>query len=97
MRPEPRAIGNILGREDAINADRCLNCRTQYSGEQIGMWPNATQDEYCRSGLCRKCQAVAFGEDLTVCTCATPCCEVDVGVGVITCAGQHCPVHGFES
>lgn len=86
MRPEQRAI--------AIEANRCSNCPAQFTREQISMWPMAAQDEYCASGLCRKCQAVVFAEDQTVCTCGSPCCEVDVGVGVITCAGMHCPVHG---
>lgn len=94
MRPEPAAVGNMFGREDAINADRCLNCRAQFDRERISMWPNETQLEYRRSGLCRACQAVVFDEDLTVCTCATPCCEADVGVGVINCGGMHCPIHG---
>lgn len=33
---------------------------------------------------------------LIMCTCDRPCCEVDVGVGIITCQSQHCPVHGIE-
>lgn len=66
MRPEPAAVGNLFGREDAVNADRCLNCATQYDRDRISMWPMATQEEYCLSGLCRKCQAVAFDEDLTM-------------------------------
>lgn len=97
MRPEPAAIGNMFGREDVVNADQCLNCRTQLSREQINTWPMLTQQEYQRCGLCRKCQAVAFDEDLTKCTCATPCCEADVGVGVINCGSQHCPVHGIDA
>ncbi len=28
------------------------------------------------------------------CTCDSPCCEADVGVGIITCGSQHCTVHG---
>lgn len=95
MRPEPRAAGNLFGRVDAIEADRCVSCGTQFTREQIGWWPDLTQQEYQRSGCCRRCQAVAFGEDLTVCTCASPCCEVDVGVGIMTCGGLHCPVHGL--
>jgi hypothetical protein len=32
---------------------------------------------------------------LLTCTCSTPCCEVDVGVGPwMTCGSQHCKVHG---
>lgn len=29
------------------------------------------------------------------CTCATPCCEADIGIGVINCGSQHCLVHGL--
>jgi hypothetical protein len=94
MRPEPAAIGNMLGREDAIEANRCLACNTQLTVDQISMWPMATQREYQISGVCRKCQAVVFDEDLTVCTCDSPCCSADVGIGVIDCGSQHCPVHG---
>lgn len=31
-----------------------------------------------------------------ICTCDTPCCEADVGIGIITCGSQHCPTHGFN-
>jgi hypothetical protein len=34
---------------------------------------------------------------LILCTCDRPCCEVDIGVGIMTCAGAHCPVHGEEA
>lgn len=96
MRPIKAAIGNIFGREDAIEADRCLSCGVQYTREKISMWPMDTQKEYQRSGVCRKCQIIVFEIDQTVCTCDNPCCAVDVGVGIITCNGMHCPVHGEE-
>lgn len=95
MRPVKLAMGNIGGREDAINADRCLICGAQYTREQIIRWPDAAQDEYCRSGLCwRPCQINVFEQDESMCTCDSPCCEADVGVGVINCGSQHCLVHG---
>lgn len=28
-----------------------------------------------------------------LCSCANPCCEVDIGVGYVNCGAQHCPVH----
>jgi hypothetical protein len=94
MRPEPRAARNLHGREDSIRAGRCLNCQHTYTRQQINMWPDATQQEYTVCGLCRTCQAAVFGEDRNRCTCDRPCCEADVGVGVITCGDQHCWVHG---
>lgn len=94
MRPEPRAMGNLFGREDAIRVGRCLNCSTTFTREQISMWPMGTQKEYQTCGLCRACQAVVFEEDTNRCTCDRPCCEADIGVGVITCGSQHCWVHG---
>ena len=34
------------------------------------------------------------GTDVTEeCSCDSPCCEVDVGVGFVTCGAQHCPMH----
>jgi hypothetical protein len=30
---------------------------------------------------------------MTICTCDSPCCEVDIGIGYVTCGQQHCPVH----
>jgi len=31
--------------------------------------------------------------DELMCTCSTPCCEVDIGVGYVNCGAQHCVVH----
>jgi hypothetical protein len=93
-RPEPRAIGNLLGREDAIRSGRCVSCDRHFTREQIGMWPMDTQKEYQVSGACWHCQVIVFEQPTTDCTCDNPCCEADVGVGVITCAGMHCLVHG---
>lgn len=94
MRPEPRALGNLFGREDAITANRCLDCGADCRDEYRHDWPMETIREYAVTGLCRRCQASAFGEDTTQCTCATPCCRVDIGVGVQTCGSQHCWIHG---
>ena len=91
MRPEPRAMGNLFGREDAIREGRCLSC---YTREQISMWPMDAQGEYTACGLCWRCQIDVFEQDKSKCTCDDPCCEADVGVGVITCGSQHCLVHG---
>jgi hypothetical protein len=96
VRPTRAAIGNLLGREDAINANRCLSCKTRYSQQQVDAWPMSTQEEYCISGVCWTCQIGVFQQDVNKCTCDDPCCSADVGVGVITCGSQHCLVHGDE-
>ena len=46
----------------------------------------------CSHTVCDKCHAVPGQEE--ICTCDSPCCEADVGVGIITCGSQHCPTHG---
>lgn len=52
------------------------------------------QCDNCGHELCEACGLVPAQE---VCTCDTPCCEVDVGIGqLITCGSQHCPTHGFK-
>lgn len=33
---------------------------------------------------------------LWFCSCDRPCCEVDIGVGTMTCGSQHCEVHGLH-
>lgn len=91
MRPEPRAMGNLFGREDAIREGRCLSCSATFTAEQIAAWNEMAQKEYTTCGLCRSCQALVFG-----CTCDNPCCEADIGVGVINCGSQHCTIHGIE-
>lgn len=40
-----------------------------------------------------KAAALEWLRDNPVCTCETPCCEADIGVGYVTCGEQHCPVH----
>lgn len=99
MRPQQSVLGNSYGREDSINADKCIappvGCGTQYTREQIIMWPDKVQNEYTISGTCKSCQARYF-ETPTECTCDDPCCEADVGVGVINCGSQHCPEHGDD-
>lgn len=95
-RPEPRAVGNLFGREDAIRQGRCLACDSRYTREQISMWPTWVQKEHAVTGLCWSCLIGAFEIDNTRCTCDQPCCEADVGVGVYTCGSQHCLVHGVN-
>lgn len=46
------------------------------------------------TGMCEFCydEAVESSEE-NECTCDMPCCEVDIGIGIITCGSQHCRVH----
>lgn len=39
-------------------------------------------------------EEVSYGLRVKHCTCDSPCCSVDIGVGVIDCGSQHCPSHG---
>lgn len=92
-----RPAGNLYGRQDAIDNYACIaepiGCGTQLTREIVISWPMATIDEYRLSGMCKTCQDKLFGAP-EGCTCDTPCCEVDIGVGVVTCGSQHCPEHG---
>lgn len=96
------------GREDAIRDSLCiappLGCGRNIQA-LFQHWDPLTQAEYLQSGWCRTCQDLIFRDpeeedDEGRCTCNDPdCCEVDVGVGIITCAGQHampCPVHEVD-
>lgn len=103
MIPEPRVAGNIECREEAIMMHYCikppLGCGRAISSEEIDGWDSLTQKEYAQSGWCLSCQDKIFRDpdDADGCTCNwEPCCEVDVGVGVITCGDQHrppCDIH----
>lgn len=39
---------------------------------------------------------VPYPDGVCACTCDNPCCEADIGVGVINCGSQHCRVHGTD-
>jgi len=52
-----------------------------------------TQCDRCEHGVCEVCLAMPAEQ---VCTCDSPCCYADVGVGVIDCGSQHCPTHGYK-
>lgn len=51
------------------------------------------QCDDCRHEQCHECSALPQ-QAAPICTCDTPCCEADVGIGVITCESRHCPTHG---
>lgn len=41
-----------------------------------------------------KAAAMEWLKEHPACTCANPCCEVDIGIGYVDCGPQHCPEHG---
>lgn len=105
--PEPRVAANYGGREDAIMSHRCIDspigCGRLLADIEIWSWDALTQREYLQSGWCSTCQDKIFKdpeEDPDRCTCDDPpCCEADVGVGIITCGDQHrdpCPQHEVD-
>jgi hypothetical protein len=90
---------NILGMRDAVKALKCSVCPRQITELEYLHWDPLTKTEYAQSGMCATCQDSIFDDkssefDPTKCTCGQPCCEADVGVGIINCGSQHCPVHG---
>lgn len=69
----------------------CCNCRTKGADGHIAADDGECDD--CGHALCQGCYKEPK-QEAPICTCDTPCCEADVGVGVITCGSQHCPEHG---
>ena len=90
LRTAMQAIGE---REIARKENRCISAPIG-CGKPIEKFMNQlSRIEYGISSLCYGCQNRIFGIP-TECTCDSPCCQADVGVGVITCGSQHCPIHG---
>jgi hypothetical protein len=90
---------NVLGMRDALKALKCTVCSRQITELEYLHWDPLTKTEYAQSGMCNTCQDSIFDDksysiDPNTCTCNSPCCEADVGVGIITCGSQHCPKHG---
>lgn len=92
---------NILGMRDAVKALKCSVCPRQIKEIDYLSWDPLTKTEYAQSGMCATCQDSIFDDKSSefdpnepVCQCHAPCCVADVGVGVINCGSQHCPVHG---
>lgn len=70
----------------------CCACRQ--SGKDGHIPADDTTCDDCGHELCEDCARAPIQAE-PICTCATPCCEVDVGVGVnLTCDFHHCPTHG---
>jgi hypothetical protein len=90
---------NVLGMCDAVKSLKCAVCSRQITDLEYLHWDPLTKTEYAQSGMCNTCQDSIFDDksysiDPNTCTCNSPCCEADVGVGIITCGEQHCPKHG---
>lgn len=107
MEPMQNVAGNMHGREDAIKAWRCVDppmgCGRELVKAEVLRYPTLSLKEYFQSGWCKACQDKVFAdpdEDPNRCTCDDPpCCEADVGVGIITCGDSHatpCPQHEVD-
>lgn len=71
----------------------CNPCCACAAKGAVGHIPADDQQcDDCEHELCTQCYEVEPMD--SICTCDTPCCEVDVEVGIITCGSQHCPTHG---
>lgn len=71
----------------------CCQCRKDNRDGHLAA-DNPICDDCGHEG-CSDCADLPAQTD-PICTCGTPCCEVDVGVGIITCGSKHCPAHGEE-
>lgn len=93
----PVLQGALADRPEAWASGRCLTepIGCGRSLEEVPWRDTASATEYRISGLCQQCQDKVFPRSAH-CTCSEPCCEADVGVGIITCGGQHCPLHGLD-
>jgi hypothetical protein len=69
----------------------CCACRKLGKDGHIAADDNQCDD--CEHELCQEC-FVQLPQNESICTCDTPCCEADVGIGIIDCGSQHCPTHG---
>lgn len=71
----------------------CCNCAALGNSGHIPADDGECED--CQHEICADCWDVDPMQN--ICTCSTPCCEVNVEVGIITCGSAHCPTHGVES
>lgn len=72
----------------------CCQCRAQGTDGHIAADDGECDD--CGHEQCHDCGELPAQAE-PICTCDTPCCEADVGIGLVTCGGQHCPTHGDET
>lgn len=69
----------------------CHVCRS--NGKDGHIAADNDQCDDCEHIGCQECLELPV-QEVEICTCNSPCCEADVGVGIITCGSQHCPTHG---
>lgn len=73
----------------------CCECRE--TGQDGHIAADDGQCDDCGHEQCVDCAALPAQTE-AICTCATPCCVVDVGMPVpVTCGSLHCPTHGSET
>ncbi len=72
----------------------CCKCSAKQGTTAGHIAADDGQCDDCGHDLCEACCKLPAQSD-EICTCDTPCCEADVGVGIITCGSQHCPTHGI--
>lgn len=71
----------------------CCVCSAK-AGATAGHIPaDDDQCEDCGHQACTRCGGLPAQAE-PICTCNTPCCEADVGIGIMTCGSQHCLTHG---
>lgn len=74
----------------------CQLCCACAALDKVGHIPGDDAEcDDCGHTLCDDCMSLPAQEG--ICTCDTPCCYADVGVGVIDCGGYHCPTHGVNT
>lgn len=72
----------------------CCQCRATGTDGHIPADDGECED--CGHEQCEQCFELP-AQEAPICTCDTPCCEVDVGLPVLmTCGSAHCPTHGGE-
>lgn len=103
-----KKLKDRMGLNKALKMVACvappIGCGREIPLEEIQGWDELSVKEYAMSGLCKSpCQDKVFsdpdekiGSINPECTCSSPCCEVDVGIGIIDCDSQHCAIHGLN-
>lgn len=69
----------------------CCMCRATGADGHIPADDTVCED--CQHEVCTACGDLP-AQATPICTCDSPCCEADVGIGVMTCGSYHCPTHG---
>lgn len=81
----------MLDQKEYSMSGWCKQCQ-----DKVFKDPDEDEPDECEhEGKCED-----LGDDFEgfcLCTCNNPCCEVDVGVGILTCGSTHCRVHGSEA